>query len=537
MPRVRIPALVTICCVVSLGAQPILAQDPARVRLDLERADLAGTVPLSLEETVRIAMERNPALFVERLRVEQAEVGIDEATGAWEPVFDASGQVARRDNVVASRFFPTGVYVEEDSIYQARLNGLTKVGSTYGVDLRYQRQISNSNTQSLSPQFSANLNFTYSQPLMRDFGSDVTETPLRIAQREHEMSEANLSLTLSTMVFDVVQAYWNLVFVREDLEVKRQSLTFAEQLLEQNETLFDAGEVAAVNVHEARAAMFERQEQVIVAESLVGEADDRLKVLMYADLDNVNVIPRDELADGGMVVDLPASYSSAMAGRPEVVRLEREIEQRIHETDFASNQAKPRLDLNLQYGLSGLSGLPNTTLVNPESPTLGTAGDTVAGSVFAGITRPLGAFDRFFKGDGFDSWSVELRFEMPLWNTSAKARVSNAQLRQQESEVNLTQTREAIRLQIRDAARGVDTARQSVAAARAAIAAVDEQLSAARLRFDAGLASSYELLLVQDDLANAMTRELQALMTHNVAEAALLLADSRILPEYGIEVQ
>ena len=130
-----------------------------------------------------MALESNPELVVEKLRIEQAEAGVEEQKGFYDPVLDVSGLRGRRDNVIASRFFPTGEFVEEDTIYGASLNGLTRMGSRYGVDLSYQRQFSTSNIQSLSPQNAATLNFTFNQPLLRDFGSEVALTRLRVAQR------------------------------------------------------------------------------------------------------------------------------------------------------------------------------------------------------------------------------------------------------------------------------------------------------------------------------------------------------------------
>ncbi len=187
--------------------------------------------------------------------------------------------------------------------------------------------------------------------------------------------------------------------------------------------------------------------------------------------------------------------------------------------------------------MSGLSGQPNQTPVNPLSGDLGRAGDTVPGSVFAGITRPLGAFDGFFTGDGFDNWSVELRLELPLRNRTAEARLADANLRLRESEATLLSLHEQVMLQIRDAIRTMTTARQSIAAAREAIRAVEELLLATRVRFQAGLATSYDVLGVLDTLSQARTRELRALMEHNIAQAALQVAEGSILEEYNVEVR
>ena len=530
-------ATVLVCCFTLICSSPAFAQEMQFDGIEFRRAPLEGEVRLSLNRSIELALENNPGLVVEKLRVEQASAGIEEERGTYDPVFDISGLVGRRDNVIASRFFPTGEFVEEDTIYGARLNGITHLGSRYGIGLNYQRQLSTSNTQSLSPQYGATMDLTFSQPLLRDFGRGVALTELRIAQSEQEISEENLAIGVSAAIFQVVQSYWNLVFVREDLEVRRTSLALAEALLEQNESLLGSGQVAEVSVYEARAGVFERQEDVIRFENEVARAEDFLKVLLYADLETVSLIPGDVLEESSGDVNPGQSYDRAVTRRPEILSLQTEIEQRGHEANFATNQTRPRLDLNLQYGMSGLSGRPNSTFVNPDSPELGRAGDTVAGSVLAGITRPLGAFRRFFSGDGFDSWSVELRMELPIRNRTANARLSEATLRERESKATLAAVRERVVLEVRDSLRNLATAGQSMDAAREGIRAVEEQLIATRVRFDAGLTTSYEVLRVLDSLAQARRRELRALVDHNVAWPALKLAEGSILEEYNVQVR
>ena len=314
MMRAGFTATAVACSCAFLFALPGLAQGTEYDDIKLKKAALTGEVSLSLRRSIELALETNPELVAEKLRVEQARVGIEEEKGFYDPVFDASGSIGRRDNVVASRFFPAGLFVEKDTIYGARLNGITHMGSRYGLNLNFHRQFSASNTQSLSPQYAATMDLTFSQPLLRGGGSEVVLTRLRIAQREHEISEENLTIRVSTVIFQAVQAYWNLVFLREDLEVRRTSLALAQALLEQSESLLSAGRIAPVSVHEVRAGVFERQEDVLRFENEVARTDDQLKALLYADLSTVTLVPRDPLEDMVTDLDTERSFGRALGG-------------------------------------------------------------------------------------------------------------------------------------------------------------------------------------------------------------------------------
>lgn len=508
--------------------------DQELVYIKLEKAPLEGEARLSLRQSVEVALERNPDLVVEKIKLEQAREKIVEEKGEYDPAFNLSSLIARKDNVIASRFFPTGTYVEEERTQGFGLNGKVYTGARYGLSFRFQRQESTSNTQTLSPQYAPTLTFSLTQPLLRDFGFNVNLTRIRVAEKGEEISEEDLALAVSKLILQVVQGYWNLVFLKGDLEVKRTSLELAEALLRQNETLFRAGRVSSNSVQEARAGVAEREEAVIVAENEVKKGEDQLKLLLHADLVTVAFIPRDDLQYKAVDLDWERSRELAFRQRPEIARLQKEVEQREIDRKYAHNQTLPRLDLNAQYGMTGLSGRPSKTPVSIGGPP---AGDFVVGSAFEGKERPQDAFDTFFTHRPFDNWSFELKLEIPLWNRTARAKLAQASLRLRESETALTVMRERVLLELRTASRDVMTARRRIEAARVAVRSVEEQLKGSRVRFEAGLTTSYEVLRVLDDLAQAKTRELKALMDHNVAQTTLSFAEGSLLEEYNVDVR
>src|SRR5262249_46490200 len=150
-----------------------------------------------------------------------------------------------------------------------------------------------------------------------------------------------------------------------------------------------------------------------------------------------------------VIPDLQRSLQLALRQRPEILALQKEFEQREIEKKFAANQTLPRLDFTAQYGMMGLSGKPNKTCVDPFAPVCLPVGDFVNNSIFEGETRPKDAFDRFFTRNPFDNWAVELRLQIPLWNQTAKAQLSGANLRLIETKTRLGALREQIEAEVR----------------------------------------------------------------------------------------
>jgi outer membrane protein TolC len=160
---------------------------------------------------------------VEKIHLEQAREKILEEKGYHDPSVNLSASIGSKDNVVASRFFPSGLYIDEQRAQGIGLQARTSTGGRFGIALDFTRLKSSSNTQTLSPQFGATFAFSFSHALLRDFGWDVNLTRIRVAQKGEEITEYSLAQKVSQLIQQVEETYWNIFFLHQDLEVKRRS--------------------------------------------------------------------------------------------------------------------------------------------------------------------------------------------------------------------------------------------------------------------------------------------------------------------------
>jgi outer membrane protein TolC len=515
------------------------------VLIQLHKPSLEEILPLSLSRAVELALERNPALTVEKIRLEQAREKIQAEKGFYDPLLNFRTSIGRRDNVVASSFYPAGFYVDDEQGYGLGLEAKTYTGGRFNLGLDYKKLASSSNTQTLSPQYSANFAFTFTHALLRDFGWGVNMTRIRVAEKGEAIAASNLSQRVAQLIRQVEEIYWSVVFLLEDLGLKKQSLKIARELLIRNQDLLRAGRVAPVSVTEARSGVAAREEGVITAESEVNKFEDRLKLLLHVDMEKVMPSPSDRPEQKTMVVDTGQSIEIALKNRPEINALEREVEQRELEQKFAANQTLPRLDFTAQYGMAGLSGKPNSTCTDPRGidPITGLpiacnpVGSRILGSIFEGETRGKDAFDKFFTRNPFDNWSVEVKLQIPLWNRTAKAQLAEANLRLAETKTQLRTVRDQIAVEVRDAIRETLTAWKRIEASRETVKFIEEQLDGMKRRFDAGLTTTYEVLQVLEDLDKAKTSENRAVLDYNIGQSKIRLAEGSVLEKYNIELK
>src|SRR5688572_16159546 len=502
----------SILLCLAMPSVPVLAQQaPIRTeQVGLRPSVTTGTLNLTLDDAIRLAVENNPTLKVEKIRVEQARSRIEGERGEFHPLLNSTTNFLRRDNIVASRFYPTGLYTDEQQSQSVGVESRTHTGGKLSLTLSYAQIRSSSNTQTLSPQFSTNVIFNFTHALLRDFGRSVVETRLSVAEKTAAIAENNLFARLSQMIQRVEETYWNLAFLLRDLEEKNRSLENAREFLTQNENLLRAGRVAPVSVTQARAGVAEREEAVIRSQTNVDQYKDRLKALLWLELATTDINPTQDAEPQPPGLDAQRSLETAALRRPEILALQRELEERQIQTKFASNQKRPRLDLTAQYGMAGLAGLPNPTCLDPTSVLCIPVGSNVSGSILADRTARSDAFRDLVSRSPFENWSVELKFQLPLGKTAADGQYAEALLRQLETETNLSAMRDQISMEIRAGVRDALAAQKRVDAAREVIVYVQDQLTGMRQQLEAGLVSSYDVIKALDEVDRARTTELQA---------------------------
>src|SRR5947207_8083816 len=74
--------------------------------------------------------------------------------------------------------------------------------------------------------------------------------------------------------------YWDLVYQREDIKVRKQALNLAEKTLADNKRQVQIGTMAPIDVVQAAAAVAQREEQMVTTSYVADQLQDRVKRLM-----------------------------------------------------------------------------------------------------------------------------------------------------------------------------------------------------------------------------------------------------------------
>jgi len=136
----------------------------------------------------------------------------------------------------------------------------------------------------------------------------------------------------------------------------------------------------------------------------------------------------------------------------------------------------------------------------------------------------------------FKNWSIGLKFSYPILNRRARGQRGAALYTWEAGKAGLSALEQNILLEVRTAARDIETSRRSIAAAQKSRELAERNLDAERKKYENGMTTSFQVLSITNDLSAARTNELQALAVYRKALSAYHFAVADILEWKGIRI-
>lgn len=484
---------------------------------------------LSLRDAVAAALENNPTIAAERLGPTFARAEIDRANAVFDPVLEASATTSRLTKPTSSALAGAPVLRDRANVFGLSLRKLLRSGATFTIAGDSTEIDSNSRFAGLRPQYTPTLTFTLAQPLLKNFGIDLTVLVVRSAEATSSVAYYQYQSRVVALVRQVVEAYWAVVQGRESLKAEQDGLRLAQTLVTENEARVHAGTLPPVAVKEAQADAASREERVISSENALAVARDTLRLLLQKNPQGT-FLPRPiEPIDGPEIRDVEPHeqeiLDGAIAHRPEIQQARYDMENRKILAKIRRNNLLPGLELKASYGLNGLSGraVPQTDF--------GT-GQTVVTPFSGDYGRAL----ERLKSNDFNSYAAGLSLSMPLGNQTAEAEYVQSQIDVRRGELGYRQLLANVTLEVRKAVGDVRSNSKRITATRLARELARENLEQQHKRFDVGLATTKDILDFQRRLTAARAAEIQALIDYNVSLAALRQAEGTLLGQFDIVV-
>ena len=489
--------------------------------------DLDGKRPrevlLTLQQAIASTVQNN--LGVQQARLEEAMTQSDiiQAEAVFDTVLFAKGGY-ERSNIPqpvldlsgggGGSFLLNPRADQKNANLESGFEQRFATGGNLAVSTRMQRQeFTDPNDQiSPNPSYLNSVNLTLSQPLLRNFGTDVNLASLRLARNQDRRALQLLRRSLLESVARTEALYWQ-VFVA------RARLVSAEWLLKVGEdvrTLLERRrqyDTSLAQYADAVSKVEDRRASVIRAQRDLQRAVNELKRAMNDPRLPVGgsetIVVVDTPVDQPLRCSVADSMATALAQNPTVSAALLSIDDGAIGVDVADNGRLPQLDLLTTGALYGLN------------------------SNFGDAWNDLGDND-------WIEYSVAATFRQPIGNRAAEAEYRRARLARSRAVIVYKTAVQGAVLDVRNALQEAYAGYRLISQTRAQRLAAAENMRALALDEEniAQLTPEFLALkfLRQDGLASTQFAEATALADYNIAIANLYAAMGTALERNRIEL-
>lgn len=486
------------------------------VRKIVQPATAPASLDLALADVRAAALEHNLDLQVEVFNPAIAQYDVDAERAKFESTFNFSARRAITDS-------PTDVATEGSQVkrndFDLGVNVPLRTGGTVNVDLPFADTKTNNPFSLLNPSYDAALRFSISQPLLRNAGVNVNTHSIRVAEYQQTITSARTKLEAIRILADADKAYWRLYAARRILEVRQKQYELAVSQLEQAQRRVSAGELAQIEVTRAKSGVASSLQDIIIAQTAIRRGQRDLKRIMNRPDMPINspteLVTVTEPDPRSLDLDPDALATFALDNRMEMLELELQLAIDASTVDFRRNQKLPLVTLDYTYGINGL------------------------GSTYGR------AFDQLLPDRSFEDHIVGLNVSVPLGNEQAEAFYRQAILTRLQRLATREQRNASIRQEVFDALDGLLENWQRILAARQESIFAGATYEAEKRQFDVGVRTSTDVQDALARLADAQSREIQALANYEISQVDIAFATGTLLgqdqirwePKYGEPIE
>lgn len=460
-------------------------------------------VRLPLREAIQRAVLNNHNVKVSGYAPAIEETRVTEAESRFDPEFftEATFRANRQ---------PGTQFTGDNSDTLSGAIGLRQLLPSGGqIEASYRPQRVNFDPQQFStapdPAYVQQFQIELTQPLLRDFGTDINRARIVINRNNQRVSLLDFRKDLEEMLRNVEETYWRLVQAQRNVDIQERLL---DRTITTSKLLQDrfGQDVTMEQISNAISRNEATRADLIRARQRVRDLSDQLKNLMndpdYPVAGGTLILPASDPMLEPIVFDKTDAVSTALLNRFDLAQQQIRVDSATVALQVAKNNRLPQLNFVGSIGVAGLG------------------------------EDYLDAFSPVASGDQI-SWSVGLQFTQKIGNREALSIMRRAQLQRLQAIEQYRGLVDQAAFEVSVAMSEVDASWQSIAQTRAARFAAAKALDIVDTLQNQGEPLNPNFidrkLNRQQELAQAERAEADAIALYNIAISRLESAKGTLL--------
>lgn len=483
------------------------------------REDCSGcqVLPISLDALVREVIKGNYDLTSQRMKVTIAKHQTEFEKGIFEPILNLSAgyfdtNVPNSAEEILSRGY-LDVYNEDKYYAQAGIKGLTSSGAEWKIDISDGGKKSNliDETQDYSREYDNTISLMLKQPLLKNFGSDVTEAKINIAKTNEVIVLNEYNSKLMNLVAATVKEYWTLYGTQKLYESWKNSLSVAKKGLAEVKLLVKHGKLPETEIIEVKSAILQRKTEILALRSKIVELQSRMmSMLNMSAIENPNlmfIVSDSPHIEKKVSIDsLAVNFDKALKNLPEYELTKLRMQQEEIKTAYNENQLLPDLSLDAGVRTAGLSSQASDALSDA------------------------------FSGEHV-SFNVGLSFEMPLFdNTQAEENLKISKMKLLDAKFEIESSKRMLNNVLHTKTEQLRTQQDRLSIYKNDMKLQSQLLNIEVEKLQSGKADVRDVFDYEEKVILSQRKLLNSIINWKLAEALLDKATGTLFEKYQIEV-
>ena len=479
--KLKLPAIL-ICL-----ASALLIHSPYLNRCGTANAQSKG---LTIMDAVGSTLEHSPDILVKREEIIASQGELQQVRGQFDTTFQAGSSYQHGETPISESLD------QKSNTLKNQVKAVKQLRN--GVSLNSSVELSR-NISEYDPgnppdpaQNKAGVYLSVSFPLLKGRGVEATGAREMAAELNVEISKMQSMNTANKAVRDTALAYWRYRAAYEIFRQYKNAEKRAEESLLITQAMIAADQAPSSILENAKAKLLSKKTSRISAWQSVYETKQNLGLVMGLDIDGIESLPfpSDPLPGGfhrdawekmdALFRNREAFMKKALENRQDHLMLSKYMQYRKILIKEAQNQLKPKLDLNLTAGYSGLD----------ESSGFGNYFSPVIKSV-PGATIGL-----------------SLDFTFPVGNNAAKGALVQQKSILEQYRIQLQQSERTIMSAVSTRLFSLKQRLEQLKEASDSIIYYDSVVLNMEKKFKLGMATLSDLLSIKDDLDAAVSEKI-----------------------------
>ncbi|HEV2691352.1 MAG TPA: TolC family protein [Verrucomicrobiae bacterium] len=462
---------------------------------------------MSLQACFAEALKHNLDIQIQVYTPKLSLYDLYSAYGGYDPTLNLSGSHAF--NVTPGGGFnqfstnPIPARTTKTDTFSSDIGGVLPSGLIYD----FSGTISDTTSSESPESTSGNIEAKLTQPLLRNFWTDNNRLAISVAKNRLKYSEQTLRQQLITTVTAVENAYYELIYARENVTVEKEALELAEKQYGDDQQRVQVGSLAPLDVQQDEAQVAQSRANLIAAQFTLANDQNTLKSLLtdnYSQWHDVNIMPAAPMEAVQQFLDVQDSWSKGLVQRPDMIQAKLDVEQQGFNLKYSFNQLFPELDLTGSYGFYGQ----------------GKEYSDAIGQVNQG-NAPY--------------YTVGAQFSVPLSNLKARSSYKSNKATEQQVLLKLKQLEQTVMVDIDNAVKQTASYWESVEATHEARVYAEAALDAEQKKYAVGKSTTFTVLQLQNNLTSARSQEIRAVANYNEELATLAQQEGNTLERRQID--